>query len=82
MQVETAKFERGSTVVNVALLEFAPDAAVYTIDIYARSDETVGLDIDWLMAWQKQAHVSIGKSFELTITGEARRLFKEIPCPP
>ena len=82
VQVETAKFEQGTTIVNLALLEFAPDAAVYTIDIYARSDDTVPLEVDQLMAWQSRAHASIGSSFELTITDTARKLFKAVPCPP
>ncbi len=82
VQVETASFEQGSTVVNLALLEFTPEAAVYTIDIYARSDDTVALDVDSVVGWQNRAHASIGKSFELTITDEARRLFKEAACPP
>jgi len=82
VQVETASFEHGTTVVNLALLEFTPEAAVYTIDIYARSDDTVPLDLEHLIAWQIRAHASIGKSFELTITNEARKLFKEVPCPP
>ena len=78
VQVETAIFEQGSTVVNLALQEFTPEAAVYTIDIYARSDQSVPLDIEKLVAWQVRAHESIGKSFELTITKQARTLFKEI----
>jgi uncharacterized protein (TIGR04255 family) len=82
VQVETASFEQGNTLVNLALLEFTPEAAVYTIDIYARSDDTVALDVESLLGWQKRAHASIGESFELTITDEARRLFKEVPCPP
>jgi uncharacterized protein (TIGR04255 family) len=82
VQIETNRFEQGNTVVNLGLLEFAPDAAVYTIDIYARSDETVPLSLDDIMAWQRRAHFSIGESFELTITDEARRLFKEVPCSP
>src|SRR5579884_1632758 len=42
VQVETVKFEHGSAIVNVALLELTLDAAVYTIDVYARSDDSVG----------------------------------------
>lgn len=82
VQVETVRFGGGSTVVNLALLELTHDAAVYTIDIYARSDETVPLRSDALIAWQTRAHASIGKSFELTITDKARTLFKETPCRP
>lgn len=79
LQVETASFEQGSTIVNLALLEFGADAAVYTIDIYARSDASVLLDVEQLVGWQTRAHASIGKSFELTITNAARSLFKETP---
>lgn len=77
VQVETASFEQGNVVVNLGLLEVRPDAAVYTIDVYARSSGDVAFSVDDLMAWQKQAHVGIVKSFELTITGKARTLFKE-----
>jgi uncharacterized protein (TIGR04255 family) len=79
VQVETASFEQGNVVVNLGLLEVRPDAAVYTIDVYARSSGDVVCSVDDLMAWQQQAHVGIVKSFELTITGKARTLFKETP---
>ncbi|MCL2779818.1 MAG: TIGR04255 family protein [Polyangiaceae bacterium] len=80
VQVETARFAQGTTVVNLALLKLGAEAAVYTIDVYARSDDTVPLTVDDLLAWQQRAHESIRQSFELTITAAARRLFKEVPC--
>ncbi|MCL2778393.1 MAG: TIGR04255 family protein [Polyangiaceae bacterium] len=79
VQVETAEFEQGNVVVNLSLLEVRAAIAVYAIDVYARSSDAVGLDIDALMAWQRLAHSAIGKSFELTITNNARKLFKEKP---
>jgi hypothetical protein len=47
---------------------------------HARSSGDVAREVDDLVAWQKRAHVAIVKSFELTVTGQARTLFKERPC--
>lgn len=77
VQVETTSFEQGNVVVNLGLLEVRPDAAVYTIDVYARSSGDLACSVDDFMAWQKKAHGGIVKSFELTITDKARTLFKE-----
>lgn len=81
VQVETAKFEHGSVVVNLALMEVSQGSrlATYTIDVYARSSDSVALEVGALMAWQERAHLYIGQSFEMTITDEARKLFKEMP---
>lgn len=36
---------------------------------------------DAIIAWQQRAHGAVVESFELTITAEARRLFKANTCP-
>ena len=80
VQVETAKFDHGTVVANLGLLVLEPTRALYTLDIYARSTAEVPLDVDAIVRWQQTAHVEVVNSFELTITSEARALFKEIPC--
>jgi uncharacterized protein (TIGR04255 family) len=77
VQVETSRFEQGNVIVNLGLLEITTDAAVYTIDVYARSLGDVSSSVDDLLAWQRRAHEGIVESFELTITDRARTLFQE-----
>lgn len=75
VQVQTAEFENGTSVVNLGLRGIEGDQAVYVLDVYARSSGAMPADVDKLIQWQQTAHSALSDSFELSITDLSRHLF-------
>lgn len=78
VQVQTAEFENGSAVVNLALRLVEDGHAVYILDVYARSKDPMPANVDDLLAWQQRAHEALSASFELSITDDSRALFEVV----
>lgn len=78
VQVETERFENGTTIINLGFRGVEDGHAVYLLDIYAQSTAPLPSEIDSFIAWQQQAHETVWRSFELSITDRSRELFKEV----
>lgn len=76
MQFVAGAFTGGSVVINLTNQGTEGAFPVYMMDLYARSETELPLDIKAIVEWHSHAHVAIRKAFESSITEQARQLFK------
>jgi uncharacterized protein (TIGR04255 family) len=76
VQVEAGRFSGGVVVANLALAVKNIKQAVYSLDIYAKTEGPVP-EVQGLMDWHHNAHRQVVDTFLSSITERARRRFQE-----
>ncbi len=79
VQVQTVEFRDGKAMVNLSLQGKDECHAIYLLDIYARSDRAIPIEVDALMSWQTDAHEAIWQSFDLSVSEKAKQIFRRSP---
>lgn len=79
VQVEMGRFANGVVSATLALAVSDPNAAVYSLDLYARTVELIPLNVPDALEWHQRAHEQIFHTFLASITDVARKRFKEKP---
>lgn len=79
MQVQAEQLAGGGQVVLTLTAQGVVEGnAQYILDVYARSDTDLTADWSVMEAWQTEAHDAIKRCFELSITKESRKLFRQV----
>lgn len=77
VQVEAGRFEGGSVVTSLVLGAKTAQKVIYSLDIYARTNEQIEFDATRVTLWHSVAHGAIMDAFLETVTPQARARFKE-----
>lgn len=80
VRLEAARFENGVVIASLALAAADRRRAVYVLDLYARTVESVPKSVDSIVEWHERAHEEVVNAFLLSLTERARQRFKERKC--
>jgi uncharacterized protein (TIGR04255 family) len=77
VQVEAGRFPGGAVVANLSLAMKNIKVAVYSLDVYAKTDGAPPSPLDGLMSWHTAAHEAVVEVFLSSLTDVAKKRFKE-----